>query len=159
MKIINALIRLAASEVLCLFINFTFAASGSGFMRVLCLICTVLILVFVLADFSVKTAKEDIKSSKVNTVEMIKAGCAVMIPLAISWGLLMISAKSGSFDYYRWHKLLNAPFLQFYNLINSNAASSALKNSDLALMLLPLPLPALAVIVPYYVDCGDIKGK
>ena len=159
MKIINALVRLAASEVLCLFINITFAASDSNFMRVICLICTVLIMIFVLSDFSVRSAKEDIKASRVNTGEMIKAGFAVSLALTASYVLLVISVKSGDFDYSRWHKLLNAPFLQFYNLINSNAASSALKGSELAVMLLPIPVPAVSVIVPYYAVCGRSRDR
>lgn len=159
MKIINALVRLAASEVLCLFIDITFAASDSNFMRVICLICTVLIMIFVLSDFSVRSAKEDIKASRVNTGEIIKAGFAVSLALTASYVLLVISVKSGDFDYYRWHKLLNAPFLQFYNLINSNAASSALKGSELAVMLLPIPVPAVSVIVPYYAVCGRSRDK
>ncbi|WP_207647089.1 hypothetical protein [Ruminococcus flavefaciens] len=164
MKILNALLRLAASEILCIFIDITFAASGNPFIKFICLVCTVLLMIFVLADFSVKAARADIKFARmsgetVKAAGIFAAGAAVTVPPLVSWIVLYISAKGGSFDYYRWHKLLNAAFLQLYNLINSSANSSDLTGAELAAMLVPVIVPAMAVIIPYMAVCGRNTDK
>ncbi len=156
MKISKALLRLAASEILCLFIDITFAASGSMLIKLICLFCTVTLMISVLADFSVKAAKEDMKAShgkSIKSSELFAAGAAVSLPLFVSWIILYISVNGGSFDFYRWHKLLNAPFLQFYNIINSGIHSSELNGAELAAMAVPVVFPALAVIIPYMAVC------
>lgn len=164
MKILKALLRLAACEILCLFIDITFAASGSALIKLICLVCTVMIMIFVLADFSVKEAKADMKASRmngstINKAAIFAAGGAVIVPPLISWILLCVSAKGSSFDYYPLHKLLNAPFLQFYNIINSSIHASELTNADLTVMLVPVVLPALSVIIPYIMTCGKETEK
>ena len=164
MKILKALLRLAACEILCLFIDITFAASGSTLIKLICLVCTVMIMIFVLADFSVKEAKTDMKASRmngstINKAAIFAAGGAVTVPPLISWILLCISAKGSSFEYYPLHKLLNAPFLQFYNIINSSIHAQGLTNTELAVMLVPIVFPSLTVIVPYLIICGKETDK
>ena len=174
MKILKALLRLAACEILCLFIDITFAASGSTLIKLICLVIprigqsaefgTVMIMIFVLADFSVKEAKADMKASRmngstINKAAIFAAGGAVIVPPLISWILLCVSAKGSSFDYYPLHKLLNAPFLQFYNIINSSIHACDLSNADLTVMLVPIVFPSLAVIIPYLVTCGKETEK
>lgn len=146
MKFVRVWGRIAAAELLCFFINMTLAGSRSAAIRTVCLICTSLILVIVLADMSVKAAHDGINRRK---TEVFLAGAAASLPFLISWGVLCISAKGGSFDYYRWHKLINEPFLQFYNLIEPEVTVKALTSDELALMLVPTALPFAAVVVPY----------
>ncbi|WP_028518390.1 hypothetical protein [Ruminococcus flavefaciens] len=164
MKILKALLRLAASEVLCLFIDITFAASGSTLIRLICLICTVTLMISVLADFSVKEARADMKASRISgekakISEIYAAGGAAAVPSLLSWIALCISAKGGGFDYYRWHKLLNAPFLQLYNILSSGVHASVLNGTELAIMAVPIVFPALAVVIPYLAVCRKEAHK
>ena len=164
MKILKALLRLAASEILCLFIDITFAASGSTLIRLICLICTVTLMISVLADFSVKEARADMKASRISgekakISEIYAAGGAAAIPSLLSWITLCISAKGGGFDYYRWHKLLNAPFLQLYNILSSSVHASELNGTELAIMAVPIVFPALAVVIPYLTVCRKEADK
>lgn len=164
MKILKALLRLAASEILCLFIDITFAASGSTLIRLICLICTVTLMISVLADFSIKAAREDMKASRISgektkISEIFAAGGAAAVPSLLSWIALCISAKGGGFDYYRWHKLLNAPFLQLYNILSSSVHASELNWTELAIMAVPIVFPALAVVIPYLTVCRKEADK
>lgn len=164
MKILKAMLRLAACEILCLFIDITFAASGSNLIKLICLVCTVMIMIFILFDFSVKEAKIDIKASRmsgsgIRRADIFAAGGAVTLPPLISWIILLISAKGTSFEYYPIHKLLNAPFLQFYNIINSSIHAQDLTNTELAVMLVPIVFPSLAVIIPYLFICRKETDK
>lgn len=155
MNVTGAVLRLAAAEVLSLFINMTFAGSGSAFIRLICLICTVLILVSVIADFSVRAAGRDAKSGgSIRYRQLIYSAAAVTaLPLA-SWIMLVISAKSGTFEFYGAHKLLNAPFLHFYNFIEPSASAAALSAGELAAMLLPVFVPAAVLIAVYKASFG-----
>jgi len=164
MKIPKALLRLAVSEILCLFIDITFAVTGNMLIRSICLICTVGVMTAVLADFSMKEAKKDIKAAGMKGEDIKKAGifaagAAVTVPPLVSWILLYISSNGGSFDYYRWHKLLNAQFLQLYNIINSSIHAAELTKSELAFMLVPVAFPALALVIPYTAVCGRNEDK
>lgn len=148
MKIVRVWSRIIAAELLCFFINMTLAGSRSTAIRAVCFICTALILAVVLADMSVKAAHDDIKQGKTG---IFAAGAAASLPFLISWGVLCVSAKVGGFDYYRWHKLINEPFLQFYNLVEPDVSVKALTFGKLMLMLAPTALPFAAVVVPYIV--------
>lgn len=151
MKVTEAVLRLAAAEVLSLFINMTFAGSGSTFVRLICLICTVLILAAVMADFSVRAAKNDAKGGgKIRYRALVCASAAVTAFPLLSWIILFISANSGAFDFYGAHKLLNAPFLHFYNLIEPSASASKLGTGELLAMLPPAFAPA-AVLAAVYI--------
>lgn len=147
MKAVRVLLRVLAADILSMFINMTLAGSRSTAMRIVCLVCTAMILVTVLADFSVKEAHDDIKNNRGKT-GIYMAG-VVAIPAFLSWVILCLSVKIGNFDFYRWHKLINAPFLQYYNLIEPDVTSAALSSGELNLMLLPIFLTPFAVIIPY----------
>ena len=127
MKVTGAILRLVAAEVLSLFVNMTFAGSGSTFIRIICLICTVLILVAVMADYSVKAARTDAKGGgKIRYRQLVCSATAVTAVPMLSWIILFISANGDGFDFYGAHKLINAPFLHFYNLIEPSASASEL---------------------------------
>ena len=162
MNVTGAVSRLAAAEVLSLFINMTFAGSGRAFIRLICLICTVLILVSVIADFSIRAAGRDAKGGgSIKYMQLICSAAAVTaLPLA-SWIMLVVSEKSGTFDFYGAHKLLNAPFLHFYNLIEPSASAAALSAGELAAMLLPVFVPAAVLIAAYkasFFKNTDVRG-
>lgn len=151
MKLLKILVRLLAAEILCLFINMTFAGSSNPLVRCICLVCTVMILILLLADFSIKEASRDTKSRKAGkSGGIISAGIFASLPFFVSWLVLVISAKCGGFDYYPWHKLLNQPFLQLYALISSSISAYSLSVVQLAVMLTPVTVPAFAVIIPYF---------
>lgn len=139
MKILKALGIWLACEFFCLFISLTLAGSSSTFIRIICSVCTVGILIILVSDFAVKEAEKDLKSERLSGRESsalmnIAAGITLSAPSAVSWFLLYFSVSDRNFDFYRWYKLINAPFLQIYNLINSNASSSALKISEVRMM-------------------------
>jgi hypothetical protein len=150
MKVTGAILRLAAVEVLSLFINMTFAGSGSMFIRLICLICTVLILAAVMADYSVKAARTDTKGGRnIRYRQLVCSAVAVTAVPLLSWIILFISANGGRFDFYGAHKLINAPFLHFYNLIEPSASASELGTGELLAMLLPAFAPAAVLSVSY----------
>lgn len=160
MNVTGAVIRLAAAEVLSLFINMTFAGSGRPFIRLICLICTFLILAAVMADFSISAAGLDAKGGgSIRFGKLMCAAAAVTaLPLA-SWILLVVSAQSGGFEFYGAHKLLNAPFLHFYNLIEPSASAAALSAGELAAMLLPVFAPAAVLVAAYTAAFGKNTDK
>ena len=151
MNITSSLLRLAAAEILSLFINMTFAGSSSMFIRLICLVCTVSILAAVMADHGLRSAKTDVKAMRERFSYrplIVSAAAVTAVPL-ISWAMLCISAKSGAFEFYGIHKLLNAPFLHYYNIIDRSADSAQLSSAELLLMLLPVFVPAAVLSAAY----------
>ncbi len=150
MKVTGAVLRLAAAEVLSLFINMTFAGAGSLLIRIICLICTVMILVAVIMDFSIIAAKNDARSSgNIRYKSLVCSAVVVTIFPLLSWIILFISANNGAFNYYGIHKLLNAPFLHFYNLIEPSASVSKLGKVEIFAMLPPAFAPATVLTIVY----------
>ena len=151
MIVLKALARALAAEILCLFINVVLAGSGLPVIRAVCLVCTAGILTVLMADLGIKTAEHG--RDKDRTLRKILAAGAAVTPVPLaSWVLLFISA-GGGIDWYRWHKLLNAPFLQLYNLIESGASSADLDRGETLLMLPAVIIPAAALILPYIYVC------
>ncbi|MBO4523792.1 MAG: hypothetical protein J5723_03825 [Ruminococcus sp.] len=150
MKITKAILRLAAAEVLSLFINMIFAGSGSSFIRLICVICTVMILAAVMADYSIRAANNDVKKYKnIRYKALIYSAASVTAFPLFSWMILLFSANSGAFNYYGAHKLLNAPFLNFYNLIEPSASVSKLGTAEIMAMLPPAFAPAAFLVIVY----------
>ena len=161
MKIIKALGIYAAAEIFCLFIGLTLAGSSSPVMRVICSICTVGILVVLLANFAVKEAHSDLKQERISGEKASHAktavsGITLSLPAIISWVLLMVSVSGGKFDFYRWYKLINAPFLQVCNLINANASSAALSMAQVCIMLPMVFVPAVTYLAVYFLTYRGI---
>lgn len=155
MKIVKALSYLFAAEIMSLFIGLTLAGSSSTFMRLISAVCTSGILICLTANFAFNTSSEALRTERTNGTKTSTAfpfviGGIMSAPLLISWIVLKISHVSGSFDFYRWHKLLNAYFLQIYNFINTNAETASLTSIQIYLML-PLALvPFAAFTVTYF---------
>lgn len=131
-------------------------------MRAVCAVCTAAVLVCLMADIALKDAEADGKSRRkgapVSCGEVLSAGAAVTLPSLVSWILLCISALSGSFGYYGLHKLLNPAFMQFYNMIEPDAASAALSAAELLAMLPPVFVPAAAYLLPYFAAMRKKNG-
>lgn len=155
MKYIKSLIFIAAAEILSLFLGLTLAGSSSVFMRSVSAVCTAGILICLTVNYAMSVAKEDLRLERVNGTKTPAAaafalGGIMSAPSIISWIILKISHISGSFDFYRWHKLLNAYFLQLYNFINSDAETAALTPGQVNIMLLPAFIPFAAFIAAYF---------
>ncbi len=161
MKIVKVLGTYLAAEIFCLFIGLTLAGSSITAMRVVCSVCTAGILIVLLANLAIKTAHGDLKQERITGkktqhTENIAAGLSASLPAAASWIVLKISVSSGKFDFYRWHKLINAPFLQMYNLIESDASSKALSSGEVYTMLIFVFIPASVYLMIYALTYKDL---
>lgn len=155
MKCLKALGYIAAADVLSLFVGLTLASSSSTFIRLISAVCTAGILICLMVNFAVNTARSDLKNERISGSETnhavtAAAGVTASLPAVISWILLYISHSSGSFDFYKWHKLINAYFLQVYNFINSDASAAALSDAQVMAMLILAAVPCLTFIIAYF---------
>ena len=150
MNTLSSLFRLAAAGLLCFFINMTFAVSSMSAVRLVCLVCTVLILISIMTDYGIKSAERDKNKSAGdrNRGLAVSAAAVTVIPLA-SWILLCISAESGRFGFYGAYKLLNMPFLQYYNFIEPEPSAKALTVGKLLLMFPTAAVPAASMVLSY----------
>jgi len=143
-----------AADILSMFISLTLASFSSTFIRLISAVCTMCILIFFISSFSIKFAHNKLRIARINKTKSsissaIPIGLISSLPAAASWIILYISHSTGNFDFYRWHKIINAYFLQIYNFINSNASVTDLRNSQLALMLPLVFIPFLTVMISY----------
>ena len=155
MKYLKAIGYIAAAEVLSLFVGLTLASSSSTFIRTISAVCTSGILICLMINFAVNTARADLKKERIsgngtNHAVTVTVGITASLPAVISWIVLYISHSSGSFDFYRWHKLLNAYFLQIYNFINPDASTAALSGNQVMVMLSFAAVPCLTFITAYF---------
>lgn len=136
-----------AADFMCIFVASVFAAASGTAAKVLSLIFTVSLLLIMLGSFTFKEVSGDMRKERAenrraqfsDTAGIIAGSSAVSV---ISWMILLISKTAGA-DLYRWHKLLNAGFLQLYNLINPDASSDSLSMAQIMIMLLPAIVPAV----------------
>ena len=151
MRYVNALLWTAAADILSLFIALTLAGSGNLLIRIVSAVYTLGILICVLGTLGAKAAGTDIKSGKFSTAHAVFMGAAASsVPLA-SWLVLLFTAGS-SFDFYRWHKLINGWGLQLCNLINPDASANALSAAQIWLMLPVSAAPALVLSCAYIIS-------
>ena len=153
MRFIRTLLYIAAADVLALFIGLTLAGSSNPLIRVVSAVCGTGIMVCLIASFALRTSYSDLKNERVTGKRTSPAAAAGMaatasLPGLFSWAVLRMTAGS-SFDFYRWHKLINGWFLQVFNLIQPDANSSALTDGQLWTML-PLALVPGAVFAAAY---------
>lgn len=153
MRYLRTLLFLAAADFLSLFIGLTLAGSANPLIRVISAVCGSGIMICLMASLALKTAASDLKAERTSgtrTPLLLPAGMAVtaLIPPLVSWLLLRIGAD-GLLDFYRWHKLINGWFIQIYNMINPDAASSALTDGQIWAML-PLAFVPAAVFAAFY---------
>lgn len=164
MRHLKAIGYIVTSEILSLFIGLTLASSAMTFMKLICAVCTVGILICLMANFAMNTASEDLKKSRTENLKLsplvpLATGVTASLPSLASWIVLFVSHKTSGFDFYKWHKLLNAYFLQIYNFINSDASSSALTSAQVWLMLPLVAVPFGAYVTVYALTVkGVIKA-
>lgn len=138
MKLLRAAGYIQSADILSLFIAFTLAVSGKLTVKLLSTACTVGILFCFMAALAVKTAKEDIKQERISGKGQTFRDKALMwsyvsiVPVG-SWIVLCIS-RFGFQGYYLVHKLLNAYFIQVYNMLEPGLSSELLTAGQLAVM-------------------------
>ena len=124
------------AEVLCLFLAVTLSAVGGGLFRLISCICTIAVLVCVCVNYALNRAKEDQHRKLPNTIgRQLFYSVAAALPFLVL-GLTLCLAKAGVLPehWYRWYKLLDAPFLQhgcdhFVPLLGKNHFSGALESA------------------------------
>ncbi|MCM1006721.1 MAG: hypothetical protein NC485_02135 [Ruminococcus flavefaciens] len=154
MRYLQSLAMVLAADVFSLFIGLTLAGSSMPLVKGISAVCTVSILAVIMADFAVKTAREDIKnkrdlSERKKFASAFGMGFSASLPAFLSWIILYISVSCKEFNFYRWHKIINGYFLQIYNFINVDANSAALSKNEVWMMFPLTFIPALVFIIAY----------
>ena len=110
------------AEILCLFLAVTLSAVGGGLFRLISCICTIAVLVCVCVNYALSRSREDQHKKRKNTiaVQLFYSG-SVLLPFLLL-GISLLLARAGVLPgtWYRWYKLLNAPFLQLCNLCSDS---------------------------------------
>ena len=163
MKYIKAILIVLAADFLSLFVSIPFAASAKTEMKILSLICAVGVLGCMLVSFAAKTARADRKlertEGKANSLAELGGMCAaITLPSALSWAVLYLSLDGGP-DFYRFYKLINAPFLQIYNFIERDASSKALSTGEVLAMLPTVIVPGIIFAFAYLAVYRSEDGK
>ena len=152
MRFFKALAIYTAADLLCLFIDLTFSVMDNPLVKAVNAVCSGGIMLIMLISFGLKSAAEDMKQERISGGNTRKyaaqsAAATAFVPL-FSWAGLMLSV-SGGFEFYRWHKLLNAGFLRVYNVIERSAYSVDLSFAEGLLMLPMAVIPPAVYIVTY----------
>lgn len=139
------------AEILCLFLALTLSAIGGGLARLISCICTIGILVCLCINFAFNRAKADQHQKIDGTVlrRFLLSG-AVTLPYVI-WGICLLLARGGILPgtFYRWYKLLTAPFLQLCNLFSADVTAAALSWGEAGILVLADLLPFVVVWLTY----------
>lgn len=150
MRALKALGLYLAADILCMFINITFAALHNGLFRAVCAVCTAGIMLALVGNYALTAAAADEKAGRKFSGAAADV-CGLLAVPAVSWAILLVSMKGG-FDFYRWYKVLNGAFLRVINLIEPDASSAAVSTAD-ALAMLPFVLIPAAVYLVVYTVC------
>lgn len=150
------------AEILCLFISITLAFSSAVIFRIITSICTVGILIGLMAQagYSIACADKKLQKQNPDAVKPSKPfllGMLAMFPFQLCWIFLLL-AKLGSIDggFYRFYKLLCAPFLQVCNIICDDVTAQALPVWGMVVLQLLCWVPFAAVCTAYSMT---IRGK
>ncbi len=143
------------AEFLTLFINLTLSVFTGTAFRVISAVCTVGILIALMVQSGYSIGTEDKKRMKADgTVpghaRPLLLSVTAMLPMQLCW-LLLLLEKCSIFanGYYRFYKLLCAPFLQICNLFSADVAAASLPWIAIAVLQLLSWLPAVAVFISY----------
>lgn len=158
MKFLKALGVYLAADILCMFINITFAALHYPMFRVLCAVCTAGIMCVMTGNFALVSAAADAKTRRASgsgkSSGAAGAFCGILAVPALSWGTLLASMGGGS-DFYRWYKIMNGAFLRVINFIEPDASSSALSTAEVMTMLPFAVIPAAVYLTVYIVKYSE----
>lgn len=153
---------LLLAEILTLFINLTLSVFTGTVFRVISSVCTVSILAAMMIQSGYNIGTEDKKRMKAGEfipkpARPVLLGLTASLPMQLCWVLLLL-AKCGLFSdgFYRFYKLLCAPFLQICNLFSADVSAASLSWIALLVLALLSWLPAAALIVTYFMV---MRGK
>ncbi|MBQ7012755.1 MAG: hypothetical protein IJN11_02420 [Oscillospiraceae bacterium] len=154
------LLYLIAAEILTLFINVTLSVFGGTAFRVITSVCTVGILVVLMIQAGSRLGKEDKKRRNAGekTPHIAGAGILASLPMGICW-LLLLHEKCSvmTAGFYRFYKLLCAPFLQICNLLSADVTADTLPWMGVVLLGVLSLLPAAAVCISYVMVMRDVQ--
>ena len=139
------------AEILCLFLAVTLSAVGGGLFRLISCICTIAVLICVCLNYALSRSREDQHKKRKNTiaVQLFYSG-SVLLPFLLL-GISLLLARAGVLPdtWYRWYKLLNAPFLQLCNLCSADVTASSLSWGKTVFLAVWNLLPPAVVWVTY----------
>lgn len=152
MKFMKILGFAVVSEILSLFISLTLGFSGSLLMRIVCSVCTVGILLGMMAQAGISCAKSD---KTMNPMFLESIGST---PYLCGWFALVL-AKLGALPggFYRVYKLLFAPFLPVCNLFSLDVAASALPWSGVVTLFVLSLLPGYAAAAGFRAEVKKLS--
>ncbi len=156
---LRALGQYLFAEMLCLFLALTLSALGGTLWRIVSCICTFGVMLCIYVNFGIKRANEDRICHEKDTMKRrFFLSFSATIPFLIV-GLLLILARAGLFPegYYRFYKLLDAPFLQLCNFFCSDTSALALSWGRTIVLVLFNFVPFLAVWISYFVTRKEIS--
>lgn len=132
------------AEILTLFLDLTLAFSGSTLMRIVCGVCTLGILGALMVQGGFSAARIYQKEHRKPPVLLL--GIVGSAPALLLWAVLCLSRCGVIADgFYRWYKLLCAPFLSFANLCSDGVLTSQIPVTGMAALLVLSLLPGAAV--------------
>lgn len=149
------------AEVLTLFIDLTFSFSGHAVVRCICGICTVGILLGLMAQGGHSAANADRRAHRtphrLRPVLLGLAGAAVPVCL---WCVLL-AARLGAVpdDFYRLYKLLCAPFLSICNLISADVSAAGVPVWGMGVLLVLSLAPCAAAWIAYAMSAADLRPE
>ncbi len=133
------------AEILTLFLDLTLAFSGSTLMRLVCGTCTVGILSALMAQGGLSAAQTYKKLHQ--KPPLLLLGVVGSAPALLLWAALCLSQCGVIADgFYRWYKLLCAPFLSFSNLFSDGVLTSQIPVTGMIVLFVLSLLPGAAVV-------------
>lgn len=126
------------AEILSLFLALTLSAVGGTLLRIISCICTIGVMLCLCINYAVNRANADRIAKRGNTpLRRFSLSGAVTLPYVLL-GLCLVLAKCGLIPptFYRWYKLLNAPFLQLCNLCSMDVTAASLSWGEVGLLFL-----------------------
>ncbi len=142
------------AEALCLFLAVTLSAVGGGLFRLVSCICTIAVLICVCVNYALNRSGADRHQKRENTVGLqLFYSIAAGLPFLLL-GISLLLARAGVLPdlWYRWYKLLDAPFLQLCNLCSKDVTASSLSWGQTAFLAVWNLLPMAVVWVTYVLD-------
>lgn len=142
------------SVILCMFINLTFSVFGGNFFKIICAVCTVGIMLCLQFNSAYTNAKKDMKNERITqklksrSRPFLLAFSSSAIPI-FSTVMLWISSADKTSEFYRIYKILNAHYLQIFNLINPEVTSASLTTVHLIVYSLMALIPFFGFLIAY----------
>ena len=154
MRTLKAVLIYLAADILCMFINVTFSAFHNALFRMICAVCTAGIMLAFVGNHALSSSASDAKAVRTSGSRKSTGAlcdiCGILAVPVLSWGALLASL-GGSFEFYRWYKVLNGGFLRVINFIEPDASSAAVSAAEAAVMLLFALIPAAVYAVVYII--------